>query len=114
MPAALPYAFEKLSGAVESLATSPASIQQRIATALLGIHTLSTNDFPEGEMRDAWERLQRQKNAALEAEPRSDGLEDACSRLSDLEAREAARSIFALYLLLIGSGHGFYRDLESA
>jgi hypothetical protein len=111
MAHALPYAYEKLTGAIESLATSPTDIQTRLGNALLGIHTLSQQDFPPGELRDAWDRLERQKSAIVE---KGDGLEKACQKISDLEACEAARSIFSLHQMLIGAGHAFYVDPQAA
>jgi hypothetical protein len=107
----LPYAHEKLTGAVETLATSTAPIQQRVADGLLTLITrLSEADFPEGEICDAWRRVKRQADAIADA----GNLYDNCLQRSDIECREAARSIWALHQLVAHSGSGFWVAPQAA
>ena len=56
-PFYLQYAYEKLSGAIEILATSPESLRDRLIMAAREVTILKPDDFPEGDLRDSFCRL---------------------------------------------------------
>src|SRR5467141_354334 len=51
------YTWEKLYGAVQALACSDGTLQDRLASAYRAMDMLTPTDFPEDALRDAYVRL---------------------------------------------------------
>lgn len=98
----MPYASEKLFQAVNSLATSTGSIQERLGYAFTNLHTLKPEDFDDPRQREQFRSLWAHvENAAARGD---EGAMLAAARdMSDDEARDAARVIVEL--------DGFYRPI---
>jgi hypothetical protein len=93
------YAEQKLRSAVEPLATSAASIQERLLNAALMILALSPSDFEEpGDQRDFSALRDMLRLAPDDADQAT--LRATIAAMSDEQAVAAASSIFTLYARL--------------
>jgi hypothetical protein len=89
------YTHEKLSQAVDSLATGTGSIQDRLLNAALALHVLRAKDFPEemaNEFSSLWQEFTKQPAMANEGT-----LQATILRMSDGEAAEWASRILHLH-----------------
>jgi hypothetical protein len=48
------YVIEKMTNALNILATGSGDVRERVADALVACHTLRERDFPDGRLRDDW------------------------------------------------------------
>ena len=96
----LSYVSEKLSTAVNALATSAAPIQTRLEYAAMSCHTLANmheRSFPTDELRDRWVAWW----ASITSKPARDNQEGTIratlSQMSDQEASDVAEELFNIY-----------------
>lgn len=91
------FVVSRLRDAVEHLASSPDSLQDRVAYAYRGILIrLMPSDLPEG-MRETFEEIEQTLSAVEPDRADLTAAEASARALSDKEARALARSIFDLY-----------------
>jgi hypothetical protein len=93
------YAHEKFGTAVQSLATSSSSIQDRLHSAFMSFHPVQARDFKEPEVREAYEEIM-QRLTAVKDDPHSLGtVRVTLNQMSDHEASEIAQLICDFYLV---------------
>jgi hypothetical protein len=90
------YALEKFGAAVDSMATSPKSIQERLFDAYMSFHPVKESDFQDPEdaklYRNIHDRLTSVKNG-----PESRGyVQNTLDQMSDETAEEVAQDIVKL------------------
>lgn len=92
----LGYAWEKLSVAVAGMARSQESLQYRLVEAHLCFHSLREDDFPKGELREAFHDIIH----ALTWRPAQgdEGTVKATTQqMTDQEASELIEKLVSLY-----------------
>jgi hypothetical protein len=90
------YALEKFGGAVDSMASSTGSIQERLFNAFMIFHPVQENDFSDPEnaelYRSIHDRLTSVKNG-----PESRGyVQNTLDQMSDEDAEQVASDIATL------------------
>jgi hypothetical protein len=89
------YAREKFGSAVEAMASSPASIQDRLEDAYLTFHPVQVKDLKEGEeqdlFQDIYDSLTREEAVGDEGRVKA-----TLNKMSDEEASRIASQIVAL------------------
>ena len=61
MPNRYHYTVEKLTGAIDCLATHPGDVRERLSCAYIGFHTLAESDFPP-ELQADWRWVMKELN----------------------------------------------------
>lgn len=92
----LEYTWEKLSVAVEGMARSQESLQDRLMGAYLCFHPLREKDFPKGELRESFHDIMH----ALTWRPAQgdEGTVKATTQqMTDQEASELIEKLVSLY-----------------
>ncbi len=95
------YADEKLWVAADALATGHGKLQDRLVSAVMGVHTLKRDDFIPGAAGDAlWQRFAEIIDGLTKEKARADeGTLAATARtLSDNDAQEFAERFFNLFV----------------
>jgi hypothetical protein len=105
------YTWEKLYSAVLALARSGGTLQHRLAWAYRAMHMLTTDDFPDGELRAAYARLVQ----ALRPEE-AGGVEGTVAPfpvvLSPDQARVIAETLLLLYTAITRLEEQHYNSLS--
>lgn len=92
----LGYTWEKLFVAVEGMARSQESLQDRLMGAFLCFHLLREDDFPKGELRDAFHDI---KHALTWRPAQGDEgtVKATTQQMTDQEASELIGKLVSLY-----------------
>lgn len=100
----LDYASEKFMVAVHSMAVSIDRLQKRLEYAYSSFHTLSVDDFPTKELKDAFAEIMKRLTA-----DKSDSEEGYVPRtlrlMSDADSRDLAERIVSLYHAIESERH---------
>jgi hypothetical protein len=90
------YALEKFGAAVDSMATSSRSIQDRLFNAYMGFHPVQENDFREAESAELYRSIHDRLTSVKDG-PESRGyVQSTLDQMSDEMAEEIARDIVTL------------------
>lgn len=95
------YAVEKLSVAIECLATHPGDVRERLMAAFLGFHPLTEKDFPP-ELQADWRWVMNElSKSGPELNPdgstRVGSVERTMKLIRNATGARIARKIYALY-----------------
>ncbi len=94
---AIPYAYEKFMGAVDSLATSDAPLRQRLLYAFDQLHRLQLRDFGDyPELAQAFEEIDASYRT-VSTGPEG-GAAASIGAMDDGEAVALSKRIFSLFL----------------
>lgn len=94
----LTYAHEKLLVAVESMATSAATLQDRLYHGYMSFHPLQERDFDDPEMRAQYAQIMAGLTT-VKTGPASEGyVKNTLAAMSDDEAERIADLIFSLFM----------------
>jgi hypothetical protein len=95
------YIREKLGAAVNTMATSSASIQKRLEWAAIAAHTISNRetqkDFPTEELRERWAAWWGSITSKPPRHADEGSIVATISQLSDDEAEKVAEELFNIY-----------------
>ncbi len=91
------YVYEKLSAAVQSLATNTESLQSRLEFAYTGaLIRLNENDFAEADQKKLLGEI-KDIITAVDGNPELGSVRATLSEMSDEAARELAEKMFGLF-----------------
>ena len=99
---ALP-SVRKIHGAVEVLATSPASLQRRLEGAYRSFIDVEPKDFDDKEMRATFEQIRSRITRVPDEQIGS--IAATCRQMSDQEATEIADFLLGLFLKIAEKHH---------
>lgn len=91
------YVVEKLTKGVYCLAIGTGSQQDRLHGAWMAFMSLQDEDFPEGELRESWESIDRRLDALEEPPPNTRGsVRYTLDHMNDEDALDLAKDIVEL------------------
>ena len=95
------YAFEKIGAAISGMASSALPLQKRLFHALIGLGPVQQRDFPEGEIREQFDRFWKTVTAV--SDDVAGSFAATTDRMSEEEASSATEMLIGLH-----SSLGFY------
>jgi hypothetical protein len=104
------YALQKLADALETLATHPGDVRERLASAYLCFHPLQERDFP-AELQADWNWVMNEltkfgPGPSYDGVVRAGSVEHTMSRIKKATGSKIAKKLFELYWSV--SGHNRY------
>ena len=95
------YAIERLTTALECLATHPGDVRERLSAAYLSFHTLREDDFPP-EHQEKWRWVKREMTKfgpmlGPNGEVWRGSVENTMKRVRNGTASKIAKAVYALY-----------------
>ena len=106
------YTWEKLYRAVLALACSGGTLQHRLAMAYRAIHMLTSDDFPDGELREAYARLVHALRPGEPGNVEGTGAPSPVVLRPD-QARAIAETLLLLYTEITWLEEQYYNSLSS-
>lgn len=98
------YTHEKLSAAIQCLATHPGDVRERLADAFMSFHTLTEKDFPK-EYRKDWTWIHKELTrfgpiVNDRGEVRRGSVDNTMRRIKNKTASKIAERIVKLFWII--------------
>jgi hypothetical protein len=90
------YALEKFGVAVESMATSAQSIQERLFNAYMSFHSIQEKDFQDSEDAELYRRIHHNLTTVRDGPEQRGYVQNTLDQMSDETAEEVAQDIVRL------------------